>query len=143
ESESKIMQYGVVYTFITSAVIGATTFPVLILYGLPISLVAPLTNIVALSLIRPILVLGIAIGTIGSVSWLAPLTSAAALFCGIVAKAVILTAKFFSAFSFASLTLNDSYIKWWLLCLGIVALIYLKSDKSNLIPAFIGMCISL
>ncbi|MEG0912543.1 MAG: ComEC/Rec2 family competence protein [Oscillospiraceae bacterium] len=143
ESESKIMQYGVVYTFITSAVIGATTFPVLILYGLPISLVAPLTNIVALSLIRPILVLGIAIGIIGSVSWLAPLTSAAALFCGIVAKAVILTAKFFSNFSFASLTLNDSYIKWWLLCLGIVALIYFKSDKSKLRPAFIGMCLSL
>ncbi len=122
---------------VSCTTVSLVTFPVLVLYGLPVSLVAPLANFLLLCLVGPMLFLGLLVGLLGKIGFLAPLLRLAALGAGLLAKLLLAGAKLFGSFAFASLRLNDGFVRLWLLgALLVVVIILIRNERVR--PALVG-----
>ncbi len=135
---------GIFRALISSVTVTVVTFPVLVLYGLPVSLVAPFANLVLLSLVTPMLALGIVIGLLGAIGWLEVLFRIAAFGAGVCAKIVVAGAKLFGGFTFSVIQLSDDFVRIWLIGVGIVAaILFLRRKKARARTALVGLCVTL
>ncbi|MEA5050239.1 MAG: ComEC/Rec2 family competence protein [Oscillospiraceae bacterium] len=101
-----------------SCTVSAVTLPVLVLCSMPVSLVAPLSNLFAVPLVG--LLLG-ASACAAAAFLLAPfgvLCNLAGLAAGLTAKAILAVARFFAGFSLAAVSLQPAYLRLWVLLAG-------------------------
>lgn len=133
---------GAASSALSCLLITLVTFPVLVLYGLPVSLVAPLANFLLLATVGPMLALGLLVGLFGGITFLAPLFQLLALAAGVLARILILGNRLIGSFAFASVRLNDGFVRLWLLgALAVGAILLLRREKAR--PALIGLCLGL
>ncbi len=98
---------------VSSCCVSVLTFPVLVLCGMTVSLVAPLANLLLLCFVAPMLCFGLVIGLFGGIGLLAPLFYLAALAAGVCAKLLLLGAHLFSAIPFAAVHFSDGFTRIW------------------------------
>lgn len=103
--------------------ITAVTFPVLVLFGMPVSLASPLVNLVVVPLVPLLMVLAMATALL---QWLLPffvVTNIVGFLCGLLARAVLALSRLVAGWSFAAIRTTAPFLKWWVLfALIIVAL---------------------
>lgn len=118
--------------------ISVTTLPVLIMFGMPVSLVSPFANIAIVWATSFLLVaaflmcvpFGLFTGFFG-------------LIAGLCAKLTIVLSQFFASFAVASVGTSAPYLKVWLCFCGIVLAVCAVYKKYRVRPWFVGMCMAL
>ncbi len=121
-----------------TATISAVTFPLLVLFNIPLSIVAPLCNIPVIAAIPYLFVS--ALLTMIPVNFVAGI---AGLVAGVTAKLIALLARFFASFSFAAVSTGYGWLKILLLYLAAVALILLFRKEKKARVALVGFCVAI
>ena len=112
-----------------SSVVNLITLPVLILNGMPVSLVSPFTNPIVLPLVPFAMTLSIVTAAAGHIYMPAALLAgrAAALFI----KVILTVSSFFASFRFASIDTNINYLKEWAVFAAAAAILFLLAGRKG------------
>jgi ComEC/Rec2-related protein len=129
---------GLLKTLSLSCTISAVTFPVMVIYGIPLSLVSPLTNIPVVAL-TPILMISAALTCLP----LEPLSALFGLVAGVCSGAVIDISGFAASFSLASVATGAPYLKVWLVFCAAVAAVFVAYKKRRVRVRFAAACAAL
>ncbi len=108
--------------------VSLTLLPICVLLSMPTSLVAPFTNLLIVWTVP--LELGFTLLLVlSSFLGLSPLAYLFGLGSGVVSKYIIAVSRFSAGFSFASVSLHDSFLKLWILFAVLIIVVYLAFGK--------------
>lgn len=128
----------VINAVMLTVIINIVTFPILIIFGIPVSLVAPLTNICTIWLVTILmiaaLIMCIPVGIISGVF---------GMFAGITSRAVIAITRFFASFSLASVQTGAPYLKIWLVFCAVIIAVCVIYKKYKIRARFAAACMIL
>ncbi len=121
---------------IISCTLSATLFmlPVLLISFKGISLISPVSNLIAVPLTPIILVLSIIMMALGAVPFLSPFAYGISELLTLCVDVLLKSAEFFSSLSFAYIGLDYFYVKIWLVVTGLILLITYIFAKKKLFP---------
>jgi len=116
-------------TFLLSLTISIVTLPVLILNGIPVSLVSPLTNLLVVPLLSPAMTLSIIAVILGIISkGIFVFPAALAAWC---IRLILLISEFFAGFRYALIDVGDAGLRVWALYAVAAVVIYALLSKRN------------
>lgn len=125
-------------TLALPATISAVTFPLLVLFGMPVSLVSPLTNLLDVPLVPVLIVLSffacIPVTFIGGLASLA---------AGLIVKIILAVSEFFASLPFSSVETTAGYLKIFLVYSIAVAAVVLLFPKQKVRKGLIVLCMIL
>ena len=129
---------GIVKAVAVTTVINLVILPIQVLYGLPVSVVAPLANL-AIVLIVPVHMIAAFLIAV-PVEFAAGIAGAVT---GVCSAAVIAVTRFFASFSLASVSVGAPYLKIWLAFCGAAAAVCFFYKQEKVRARFVAACMAL
>ncbi|MEG1557100.1 MAG: ComEC/Rec2 family competence protein, partial [Oscillospiraceae bacterium] len=121
--------------------ISALSLPVLLFAGMPLSVIAPLTNLFVIPLVPWLIIPGFMTAICYALPFLFEIAKLTALISGLAAKIILLISELFASFSLSAVCANAPYLKIWIIFAILLVTLYLLFARDKLPRGLVAYCV--